>query len=150
MGYCHLEDFLELIGLNMSNFKIFNKIEDLFSFLKEESECSLFAELCGLIGIDKNRKLIYKNMQNRSKNPEMYFSIDPYEYLLFTKEYECLAIFHSHLSGDEYPSDFDIKTSENCCYAFFIYSICSEKFFIYEPHYKDYDVNIIQRLKEKI
>ena len=150
MEFCLLVDFLEQIDLDMSEIKVFNIIEDLFNFLRNESECSLFAELCGMIGINKTGKLVYKSMQNRSKNPEIYFSIDPYEYLLFTKEYECLAIFHSHLAGNEEPSDFDIKTSENCCYAFIIYSICSEKFCIYEPHYKDYDVNMLQRLKEKI
>ena len=142
--------FLEQISLNMNKVKTFHKIQDLFSFLKDESESSLFAELCGMIGLDESLNIVYKTMQNRSKNPEIYFSIDPYEYLLFTKEYKCLGVFHSHLTGDEQPSDFDMKTSENCCYPFVIYSVCSEKFFIYEPHYKDYDVNIIQRLKEKI
>jgi hypothetical protein len=52
--------------------------------------------------------------------------------------------------GCENPSEFDEKTSENCCYAFVIYSVNSEKFFIYEPEYKDYDVNIVQRLKDLI
>jgi proteasome lid subunit RPN8/RPN11 len=150
MAYCLLEDFLELINSNMNNIHKFNIIENLFSFLKNESECSLFAELCGLIGLNENNEIIYKSMQNRSKSPESFFVIDPYEYLLFIREYKCLAIFHSHLVGDEHPSEFDIKTSENCCYPFMIYSICTEKFFIYEPQYKDYDVNIIQRLKEKI
>ena len=95
-------------------------------------------------------KFVYKQMQNRSKDPASYFIIDPYDYLLFIKKYKPLCIFHSHLVGCEQPSDFDIKTSNNCCYAFLIYSICSEKFSLYEPQYQDYDVSIIQRLKELI
>jgi proteasome lid subunit RPN8/RPN11 len=130
----------------MNDFK-FKNLNDLKMFIAKESEYSLMAELCSMIGIDENDNLVYRQMQNRSKNPEMYFMIDPYDYLSFINKYKCLAIFHSHLIGDECPSDFDIKTSENCCYPFVIYSIVTEKFFIYEPEYKDYDVNIIQRFK---
>lgn len=103
-----------------------------------------------MIGLDENNNIIYQQMQNRSKNPDGYFMIDPYDYLNFIKKYKPLAVFHSHLVGDESASEFDEKTSENCCFPFLIYSVCSEKFSIYEPHYKDYDVNIIQRLKELI
>lgn len=150
MVFCLLVVSQARINLNMNKIHKFNIIDNLFSFLKQEAECSLLSELCGLIGLDDENNIVYQNMQNRSKSPEIYFAIDPYEYLIFTKNYKCLSIFHSHLVGDETPSDFDTKTAENCCYAFLIYSICTEKFFIYEPHYKDYDVNIIQRLKEKI
>ena len=129
---------------------IFDSSKDLIFFLKESSECNLLTELCYLIGIDNDQKLICETMQNRSKNPELYFAIDPYEYLMFLKKYKLLFIFHSHLCGDEKPSEFDIKTSENCCYPFVIYSICSEKFSIYEPKNKDYDVNIMERLKDHI
>jgi proteasome lid subunit RPN8/RPN11 len=129
---------------------IFDNIKQFISFLREESNYSLLAELCSIVGLNKDNKLVYRQMQNRSKDPAAYFMIDPYDYLSFINEYKCLAIFHSHLVGDELPSDFDASTSENCCYPFIIYSIVTEKFFIYEPEYKDYDVNIIQRLKELI
>lgn len=128
----------------------FKNLRELISFLKTESECSLLAELCCIVGIDEENNIIYKQMQNRSKDPLSYFMIDPYDYLCFLNKYKCLLIFHSHLLGDEKSSDFDEKTSENCCYPFLIYSVVTEKFFIYEPEYKDYDVNIIQRLKELI
>jgi proteasome lid subunit RPN8/RPN11 len=125
----------------------FTETSELLSFLRKEGEGSLFSELCALIGY-KDEKFVYRQMQNRSKNPESYFMIDPYDYLGFIKNYKLLFIFHTHLSGDEFPSEFDEKTSENCCYPFLIYSVVTEKFFIYEPELKDYDVNIIQRLKE--
>jgi proteasome lid subunit RPN8/RPN11 len=127
---------------------IFDNETDLLTFLKKESEYSLMAELCSLIGINDKNKIVYRQMQNRSKNPEQYFIIDPYDYLLFMKDYKILGIFHSHLIGDEKASEFDKKTSESCCLPFIIYSICTENFYIYEPKYKNYDVNIIERLKE--
>lgn len=151
MELCRLVAFLELINLNMNSKEFyFTNLKDLIIFLKKESESSLLAELCSMIGLSKDNKIVYKQMQNRSKEPESYFMIDPYDYLSFINSFSCLCIFHSHLVGDEKPSEFDKKTSENCCYPFLIYSIVTEKFNIYEPEYKDYDVNIIQRLKELI
>ena len=128
----------------------FLDLKNLLSFSKKEAECSLLAEICCLIGLDSENKLIFQQMKNRSKNPETYFMIDPYDHLCFINQYSCLCIFHSHLIEDENPAEFDIKTSENCCYPFLIYSIVTEKFYIYEPEHKDYDVNIINRLKELI
>jgi proteasome lid subunit RPN8/RPN11 len=134
----------------MNNINVFAKSSDLLKFLKENSEKNLFTELCSLVGVDKKGNYINKFMQNRSKDPGLYFCIDPYDYLLFQKEYSLLFIFHSHLVGDEQPSEFDCKTSENCCYPFVIYSICTEKFCIYEPNYKSYDVNIIKEIRNNI
>ena len=142
-------DFQELIDFNINNMDIsFNELKNFVSFLKKEGESSLFAELCALIGLNKENKIVYRKMQNRSKSPDLYFIIDPYEYLEFLNSFKIIGVFHTHLTGCEKPSEFDEKTSENCCLPFIIYSVCSEKFFIYEPQYKDYDVNTIQRLKE--
>ena len=127
---------------------IFSSFKELILFLKKESEYSLLAELCALVGLNKNKNIVYRQMQNRSKEPENYFMIDPYDYLSFIKDNNCLFVFHSHLIGDEKESEFDKKTSENSCHAFLIYSINTEKFNLYEPEYKDYDVNIIEGLKE--
>ena len=150
MVFCLLEDFLEQIDFNMNNSYKFKNLKDFVVFLKKEAEYSLLAEICCLIGVDKEQDIIYQQVQNRSKNPESYFMVDPYDYLSFIEKYSCLCIFHSHLVEDEKPSEFDTKTSENCCYPFLIYSVVTEKFHIYEPEYKDYDVNIISRLKELI
>ena len=151
MALCHSVDFQAQIDFNMNNMdKIFTKNEDLINFLKKEAECSLFAELCAFIGFNKKNEIIYRKMQNRSKNPDIYFIIDPYEYLEFINDFKIISVFHSHLIGNEEPSEFDKKNYENCCLDFIIYSICTEKFFIYEPQYKDYDVNSIQRLKDLV
>lgn len=150
MAACHSVDFLELINLNMNSDIYFNSEIDLINHLKREGEYSLFAEACGIIGTDSDNNFVYRSMRNRSKEPDKYFMIDPYDYLSFIKKFKCLSIFHTHLAGNEEPSDFDSKTSENCCYPFIIYSVVTEKFFIYEPHYKDYDVNILSRIKDKL
>lgn len=150
MASCRLEAFQALIDFLMSNKQdyFFQTAEELIAFLKNESECSLQAELCALIGLNEQKIFCYRQMQNRSKEPNLYFLVDPYDYLSFINKYEMFGIFHSHLVGDENPSEFDIKTSNNSCYFFLIYSIITEKFSIYEPHHKDYDVNIMQRIKE--
>lgn len=134
----------------MSNDNTFSDVKTFLDFVKNESENCLFAELCAMIGQDKAGNIVYRQMQNRSKEPASYFMIDPYDYLQFIKEYRPLGVFHSHLVGSEEPSEFDVKTSENCCLAFLIYSVVTEKFFIYEPRFHDYDVNIVQRIKEAL
>ena len=78
MELCHSVGFQARIDFNINSMdKIFTKIEDLLSFLKKEAEYSLFAELCALIGLNNKNEIVYRKMQNRSKNPEMYFMIDP-------------------------------------------------------------------------
>lgn len=149
MEFCLLADSLELTHLNMND-QFFTKVSDLFAFLGKISERNLLTEICALVGYDDRGNYVFRMMQNRTKDPSLYFSIDPYDYLMFLKKYKTLFIFHSHLCGDENPSEFDIKTSENCCYPFVIYSICSEKFSIYEPHLKDYDVNLIEGIRKNI
>lgn len=150
MVLCLLVGFLELINLVMNKFSD-EQYKKIINNLKQEAENSLLCELCALVGVDKeNGDLIYKIMKNRSKTPEDFFMIDPYDYLSFIDKNELLLIFHSHLLGDELPSDFDIKTSENCCYPFLIYSVCTEKFCIYEPQYKNYNVSILEGIRKSI
>jgi proteasome lid subunit RPN8/RPN11 len=66
------------------------------------------------------------------------------------KDYDLIAVFHSHVAGDESPSEFDIKMSESCCLSFIIYSINTNKFHVYEPKNKDYDVKTLERIKAKL
>jgi proteasome lid subunit RPN8/RPN11 len=127
--------------------KSFNSITELLSFLKEKSESSLFCELCGMVGLNKKNKIIYAEMKNRSPEPDKFFVVDPYDFLKFIKDFTPIALFHSHVYGDENPSDFDIKSSNNSCLAFLIYSVTTEKFFIYEPQVKKYDVSIIEGIR---
>ena len=58
-----------------------------------------------------------------------------------------VAIFHSHISGNEEASEFDIKMADNCCQEFLIYSLNSKKINIYTPETIEADVSILERIK---
>jgi len=58
-----------------------------------------------------------------------------------------VAVFHSHILGDEKESEFDVKMSDNCCQPFLIYSLNTKKINIYTPKTIEADVNILERIK---
>jgi proteasome lid subunit RPN8/RPN11 len=132
--------------------KIISKsINDIKDFIISRSVGNFNNEICGFVGFDENEKYFVATLEkNESSDPKSFFSINPANYLKFKNQYSMLSIFHSHVVGDENPSDFDIRMSEASCLSFMIFSINSRKFYIYEPQNKDYDVNILTRLKEKI
>lgn len=128
--------------------KSLNEIKD---FIMNHSCKNFHNEICGFIGFDENEKCFIATVEkNESTDPKSFFIINPVAYLKFKNQYSLLSIFHSHIIGDENPSEFDIKMSESCCLAFTIFSINSKKFHIYEPKNSDYDVKILQRIKDKI
>ena len=105
-------------------------------------------EVCGFLGWDKDEEFfIVKEELNGSPTPAQFFLINPLDYLLFKDKYEILGLFHSHVIGDEEPSEFDIKMAQNCCLPFLIYSLNTKKTHIYEPQIMECDVNIIRRIK---
>lgn len=120
-------------------------------FIKESCFKNMNQEVCGFIGYDeKERKYVAKVEKNEAIDPKLFFMINPVNYLYFKKEYSILCIFHSHIFGDEEPSEFDIKMSESCCLPFVIFSLNTGKFFIYEPKNKNYNVNKFNSFKSKI
>ena len=88
--------------------------------------------------------------KNISPEPESHFLINPLNYLLFKDDYNMVAVFHSHVLGDEKESEFDVKMAETCCQAFLIYSLNTKKINIYTPKNVEGDVNILERVKEVI
>lgn len=128
--------------------KSINEIKD---FIMNHSAKNFHNEICGFIGYDEQSEEFVASVEkNESNDPRSFFVISPINYLQFKNQYSMLSVFHSHVVGDEQPSDFDIKISESCCLSFTIFSINSKKFHIYEPKNKDYDVKILQRIKDKI
>jgi proteasome lid subunit RPN8/RPN11 len=123
-------------------------VDDLLFFLKNEGEKSLLTEICGLISC-KDNYFLYKSIKNISSENN-FFKISPKDYFDFVVQYGCFCIFHTHVSGSENPSEIDILNSKNCCKAYLIYSVITEKFSLFEPHNKDYDVNIIKLIKPKL
>lgn len=133
-----------------------NKIEhksisEIKDFIMNNALLNMNIEICGFLGFDKNsKKYIAKIEENQSTDPKNHFMMNPVSYLNFKNQYDLIGIFHSHVIYDEQPSEFDIKMSESTCLPFIIFSINSKKFSIYEPQNKDYDVNILERLKVKL
>jgi proteasome lid subunit RPN8/RPN11 len=122
--------------------------DDLLSFLKKEGEKNLLTEICGLLSFE-NGYFFYKPMKNISSENN-FFKISPKDYLDFITNHKCFCIFHTHISGNEKPSEIDILNARNCCKAYLIYSVITEKFSLFEPQTKDYDVSIIEPIKLKV
>ena len=119
---------------------------EILKIISEWCESRLTFETCGFIGEKDN---VYTAMlcQNKSSDPRNFFSIDPLEYLFFIEEYNPVALFHSHIDGDENPSEQDIMMSENSCLPFFIYSLNTKNFHFYTPKKAKLDVSIIEKFK---
>jgi proteasome lid subunit RPN8/RPN11 len=126
-------------------------ISEIKDFIINNSFLNMSMEICGLLGFDnESQQYIAKIEKNESPDPKNLFILNPMAYLDFKNKYSLIGVFHSHVICDENPSEFDIKMSESTCLPFVIFSINSKKFHIYEPQNKDYDVNIVERLKAKL
>ena len=116
--------------------------------IKEIAHKYFTKEICGFLGYDhKNKEFIIQLEENASEDPRSYFLINPLSYLLFKDSYHMVAVFHSHILGDETESEFDVKMSDNCCQPFLIYSLNTKKINIYTPKTIEADVNILERIK---
>tara|TARA_R100001163_G_scaffold64630_1_gene59330 strand:+ start:1101 stop:1520 length:420 start_codon:yes stop_codon:yes gene_type:complete len=116
--------------------------------IKQIAHENFRSEICGFLGFDEDKKeYLIQLEQNVSEDPSNFFLINPLSYLLFKDDYKMIGVFHSHIKGDENPSEFDVKMSENCCQPFIIYSLNSKKINIYTPKSSEVDVNILNRIK---
>ena len=116
--------------------------------IKEMSHENFKQEICGFLGYDYEKKeFIVQKEENIAKDPRSHFLINPLSYLLFKDSYSMIAVFHSHIVGDETESEFDVKMSDNCCQPFLIYSLNTKKINIYTPETIESDVNILERIK---
>ena len=120
------------------------KIRD---FVVNACNAQVMQEVCGFIGWD-SPEYVATVERNDAADPKNFFAINPASYLMFANNNDMLAIFHSHIIGDENPSEFDIKMAEACCVPFIIYSLNTKKFHIYEPSECELDVKAFARLKE--
>jgi proteasome lid subunit RPN8/RPN11 len=124
------------------------KEEEALEYIKKISHENLRGEICGFLGYDDvTNQYIVQQEENISPDPSALFIINPLNYLLFKDSYRMVAIFHSHIIGDETPSEFDVKMAENCCQPFLIYSLNSKKINIYTPENTEADVKILERIK---
>jgi proteasome lid subunit RPN8/RPN11 len=120
--------------------------------LKEISdfcEGSLINEVCGLVGFD-NEEYIFQEGKNIANDPRNNFVLDPLQYLMFKEKYKVITIFHSHLVGDEKPSDFDISMSENSCVPFSIYSLNTKKYYIHKPSKPETELDLLEKFENEV
>jgi proteasome lid subunit RPN8/RPN11 len=122
-------------------------LKNCLDFFKKESLAHPGNEVVGFLG-EKNNVPFAKMVKNRAPDPKNFFAIDPLETLNFRREYEFLAIFHSHIYGDSQFSEWDIVTSDNCCLPFIVYSIPEDKFNLYVPPSNEVCSVKIERIKE--
>jgi proteasome lid subunit RPN8/RPN11 len=125
------------------------KVIDVLNKIKFWSHSNLGQEICGFLGKKEGRYIVELG-NNIAQDPRNYFCLDPVQYLLFKSENELVCCFHSHIMGNEEFSEFDIKMSENSCLPFLVYSLNTQKFNIYCPQNNDSDVNILDKIKEKV
>jgi proteasome lid subunit RPN8/RPN11 len=90
-------------------------------------------ECCGLIVLNKEMNVEFVPMLNQEKDKENNFLIDPYTFLKHKLTSTVLGIFHSHHSTGEKPSVSDINSSEESGIPYLIYSLKTQKFFLYYP-----------------
>tara|TARA_R110000772_G_C13044110_1_gene413315 strand:+ start:32 stop:475 length:444 start_codon:yes stop_codon:yes gene_type:complete len=117
--------------------------------ISEISESKVSQEVCGLLGKKKDYYVIQECI-NISETPRDQFVLDPIQYVLFKNEYEPIALFHSHIVGDESPSDYDILMSENSCLPFMIYALNTKAFYIHVPKNLDVDIELVKKTQYKI
>ena len=116
--------------------------------IKEIAHKNFTREICGFLGFcEETKKYVIQEEKNISTNPSSHFLINPLNYLLFKEQYKMVAVFHSHVKGDEAESEFDVKMADNCCQPFLIYSLNSKKINIYTPETIEADVNKLERIK---
>ena len=128
--------------------KKFNTAKAALEHIKILCNKNLKYEICGFLGYNmEDNTFIVQEAENASDNPQIFFLVAPLEYLLFKEKYSILALYHSHITGDEEPSDFDMEMSENSCLPFLVFSLNTQKVHIYEPQNSDSDVNTLERIK---
>ena len=136
------------MGLTTGEMERFKKEREALEYIKKLSHQNLRGEICGFLGYDySGEQYIIQQEENISPNPSSLFIINPLNYLLFKDCHTMVAIFHSHIAGDESASEFDVKMAENCCQPFLIYSLNSKKINIYTPENIEADVKILERIK---
>ena len=104
-----------------------SNIKNIFKFFKDYSNKYFNIECCGFLGF-KDGNFIAQMVPNRSPEPNLYFSIDPIDFVKFTTEHEIIGIFHSHTNVDAKFSDFDKESSDSICIPYLMYSVQENKF----------------------
>ena len=99
---------------------------------KKHAEKCLPEEACGLIYIHKG-KTKYKPCENISISPKETFIIRPKDYADVADIGTIIGVFHSHPNEKPYPSPADKSICEKYKMPWFIYSVCFDEWFDFQP-----------------
>jgi proteasome lid subunit RPN8/RPN11 len=118
---------------------------------KIEVECEKEPEkeVCGFV-INVDGELDVLPVENKSPEPKNEFYIPAKEFLYVKKNYNIVAVYHSHAKGNSDPSDFDLKTADLVCYPFVIYSIEKNNFHVHVPEFSDANEEDVEKLKNSL
>lgn len=117
-----LADFLEQKNTVLSKVPavFFEKIKEICK-LKPNQEC------CGII-YEKDNNLFVLECDNLSRDVENSFVVDSSYFI----EYDVRYVYHSHCKGSCSPSVCDMKSSDELCIPFLIYSLRDDNFYLYQ------------------
>ena len=87
----------------------FKEEEEALEYIKKLSHQNFKGEICGFLGYHyQTHQYVIQKEDNIAPDPSSLFLINPLNYLLFKDTHEMVAIFHSHIVGDENPSELKI------------------------------------------
>jgi proteasome lid subunit RPN8/RPN11 len=137
-----------LLEHKMKNKKL-KSIQETLQEVATFCEGYLSNEVCGLIGYD-GEDYVFEEGKNIAPDTRSNFVLDPLQYLMFKNKYQTISIFHSHVIGNEEPSEFDILMSENSCVPFSIYALNTKKYYVHKPREIENDSNLVDKLEQEI
>tara|TARA_A100000171_G_scaffold1430_1_gene1620 strand:+ start:4555 stop:4926 length:372 start_codon:yes stop_codon:yes gene_type:complete len=117
--------------------------------IKKACNKNLKQEICGFV-VFKDGDFDILECENKSDIPDKEFYIPSKDFLYAKKNYDLVAVYHSHINSEEKPSDFDEKMSDLVCLPFVIYSHKTQKFDHHKPEFLDCDLNKFQKLIENL
>jgi proteasome lid subunit RPN8/RPN11 len=100
------------------------------SKLAQEAESR---EVCGYVVRKTLGEVILVPSENKANRPDVSFLISPEAYLEATAQGKLIALYHSHLSGSEKPSESDTCCCNRLQLPFLIYSVERNKFKLIHP-----------------
>ena len=112
------------------------------------AEGSPMREVCGFVCCNDG-DIWFEEAINRSHDDDQ-FIISPMDFLCKKLEGNLLAIFHSHVEGDEKPSSQDIISCKNTMIPFVIFSTETEKFFLFDHKDFEVDENCVNQLRKAL
>ena len=96
--------------------------------IKAHAEENQKEESCGLILSDS-----IVRCANASENPASHFTISPFDYLKASRKEKIKAVYHTHVSENNYFSEEDKKMSRGHNLPFVLYHLGTRSFLCFDP-----------------